>query len=131
MTPVRVRIRCRPWWTPLLIVCGMPPNATYLDIGRESVRVRMGIGFRAEFPRAAIRSPRRFRNQLSIGVHGGKGGWLVNGAHGPLVAFALDPPTRARVYGFPVRLRELTVSVDDPDALIGQLSPGPTHRSRS
>ena len=121
MSSVRVRIRCSPWWTPLLIVCGMPPNAAYLDIGRESVRVRMGIGFRAEFPRAAMRSPQRFPNKLSIGVHGANGRWLVNGAHGPLIAFGLDPPTRARVYGFPVRLRELAVSVDDPDALIGHL----------
>jgi hypothetical protein len=122
MTSSRVRIRCSPWWTPLLIACGMPPNAAYMDVGPESVRVRMGIGFRAEFPRASVRSPQRFRNQISIGVHGGNGGWLVNGAHGPLVAFSLDPPSRARVCGFPVQLRELAVSVDDPDALIGQLN---------
>lgn len=122
MGSTRVRIRFRPWWTPLLVVCGMPPNAAYLDIGPESVRVRMGVGFRAEFSRASIRCPRRFRNKVSVGVHGGRGGWLVNGAQGPLVAFGLDPPSQARVYGVPVRLRELAVSVDDPDALIAELS---------
>ena len=89
------------------------------------------MGFRAELPRASIRSPRRVANQISIGVHGGRGRWLVNGASGPLVAISLDPPTRARVYGIPVhagipygipvRLRELLVSVDDPDAVIAQL----------
>jgi hypothetical protein len=100
----------------------MPPKAAYLHLNLDSVRVRMGVGFRAEFPRASIRSPRRVRNQISIGVHGGRGGWLVNGASGPLVAFCLDPPTRARVYGVPVRLREVAVSVDDPDALIAELS---------
>ena len=100
----------------------MPPNAAYLDIRSDAVRVRMGVGFRAEFPRASIRSPQHFPNRSSIGVHGGRGGWLVNGASGPLVAFCLDPPSRARVYGVPVRLRKLVVSVDDPDALIAELS---------
>ena len=115
-------IRCSPFWTPLSVVYGMPPKAAYLDIGPESVRVRMGVGFRVDFPRTCVRSPHRFPNRISIGVHGGRGGWLVNGAHGPLVAFGLDPPSRARVYGVPVKLRELTVSVDDPDALIAQLN---------
>jgi hypothetical protein len=119
----RVPIRCSAFWTPVLVVCGMPPRAAYLEIGPASVRVRMGVGFRAEFPRATVRSPRRFPNRISIGVHGGRGGWLVNGAHGPLVAFGLDPPSHARVCGFPVQLRELVVSVDDPDALIAQLNP--------
>ena len=61
----RVPIRCSPWWTPLLIVCGMPPKGAYLDIGPDSVRVRMGLGFRAEFPRASISSAQPFRNQVS------------------------------------------------------------------
>lgn len=99
----------------------MPPGKAYLDLGPESVRVRMGLGFRAEFPRASIRCPRRRRNLFSVGVHGARGGWLVNGAQGPLVTFSLDPPSRARVRGFPVRLQTLTVSVDDPDALIAEL----------
>ena len=100
----------------------MPPNAAYLDIGPEMVRVRMGIGFRAQFPRSSIHLPRHIPNKISIGVHGGRGGWLVNGAHGPLVALALNPPCRARLYGFSVALRELVVSVEDPDALIARLT---------
>lgn len=122
MSETRFPIRFSPWWTPLLVICGMPPRSAYLDVSRESVRVRMGIGFRAEFPRASVRGPRRCPNRLSIGVHGWRGRWLVNGAHGPLVAFALEPPCRAWVSGFPVQLRELAVSVDDPDALVEELS---------
>jgi hypothetical protein len=121
MSAARVRIRCRPWWIPLLTVCGMPPKTSYLDIGSDAVRVRMGVGFRVELLRSSIRSPRRVRNRISIGVHGGRGTWLVNGASGPLIAFSLDPPCRARVYGVPVRLHELVLSVDDPDALIVEL----------
>ncbi len=122
MDASQVPICCRPWWTPLLIAFGMPPSKAYLDIDPERVRVRMGVGFRADVPRASVRAPRRRRNQISVGVHGRRGSWLINGAMGPLVALTLDPPSRARVYGFPVRLRALTVSVDDPDGLIAKLS---------
>jgi hypothetical protein len=37
------------------------------------------------------------------------------------VAIAIDPPAPAHVLGVPIRLRELLVSVDDPDALVGAL----------
>ena len=56
-------------------------------------------------------------------MHGWRGHGLVNGAAGPLVAVAIDPPAPARVLGFPIRLRELIVSVEDPDAVIAELRP--------
>ena len=83
----------------------------------------MGWAFSAELPRSSIRSARRAGTAISIGVHGWRGRWLVNGAAGPLVAVTIDPPAPARVLGVPIRLRELTVSVDDPDAAAGELSP--------
>jgi TolB protein len=118
----RIPIRIRPWWIPLLVATGMRPSRSYVEIGPDTVCVRMGAAFKAEIPRASIRNPRRTRNRISIGVHGGRGLWLVNGASGPLVRFDIDPPTRAKLYGIAVKLRELMVSVDDPEALIAQLS---------
>jgi hypothetical protein len=108
---------------PLFRLLGITPSSSYVDIGPDRVRVRMGWAFGAELPRTSIRSARRVPNAISIGVHGWRGRWLVNGAAGPLVAVAIDPPAPARVLGVPVRLRELVVSVDDPDALIRALSP--------
>jgi hypothetical protein len=109
---------------PLFRLLGITPSSSYVDIGPDRVRVRMGWAFGAALPRTSIRSARRVpRNAISIGVHGWRGRWLVNGAAGPLVAVAIDPPAPARVLGVPVRLRELVVSVDDPDALIRALSP--------
>jgi hypothetical protein len=108
---------------PLFTVLGMTPGRAYLDLGAELVRVRMGWGFRADVPRPSIRAARRARNSISIGVHGWRGRWLVNGAAGPNVAVAIDPSAPARVLGFPIRLRELMVSVEDPDAVIAELSP--------
>jgi hypothetical protein len=108
---------------PLFTLLGITPGSSHLDVASDRVRVRMGWAFGAELPRTSIRSVRRVPNAISIGVHGWRGRWLVNGAAGPLVAVAIDPPAPARVLGVPIRLRELIVSVDDPDAVIGELSP--------
>jgi hypothetical protein len=108
---------------PLFALLGITPRCSYIDVTPDLVGVRMGWAFGADVPRTSIRSARRVRDAISIGVHGRRGRWLVNGAAGPLVAVTIDPPAPARVLGFPVRLRELIVSVDDPDALIGELSP--------
>ena len=56
-----------------------------------------------------------------IGVHGWRGRWLVNGAATGLVAITVDPAVRAWAVGVPVKLRELTLSLEDPDALVGAL----------
>jgi hypothetical protein len=108
---------------PLFTALGITPAHAYLDIAPDLVRVRMGWAFRADVPRASIRAVRRVRNALSIGVHGWRGHWLVNGASGPLVAIAIEPSAPARVMGVPIRLRELIASVQDPDAVIAALSP--------
>lgn len=102
---------------PLFVVLGVAPSRAYVELDADVVRVRMGWAFRADVPRSSIRGVRRVPNAISIGVHGWRGRWLVNGASGPLVALAIEPPAPARVCAVPVRLRELIVSVDDPAAL--------------
>ena len=120
--PVRFPIRFGTL-TPLFVLTGLTPSRSYLEVGPEVVRVRMGWSFSADVPRASIRAAHRLRDKRwSIGVHGWRGRWLVNGARGPLVALELAPPTRARVLGIRVRLQELIVSVNEPDALIAVLS---------
>lgn len=58
---------------------------------------------------------------LSKGVHGRKGRYLVNGSARGLVQIELTPPQRARMLGMPIELRELTVSVAEPHALVAAL----------
>jgi hypothetical protein len=58
----------------------------------------------------------------SWGVHGWRGRWLVNGSSENVVRIELDPPARARVLGFPVRLTQLRVSIVRPDDLIDALA---------
>ena len=109
---------------PLLVATGMTPSRCYLELHPELVRVRMSWGFQADIPRASIQEVRRVANAPhSIGVHGWRGHWIVNGASGPLVQLTLAPKVPARAVGMPIALSRLAVSVDDPDGLVGELAP--------
>jgi hypothetical protein len=108
---------------PLFASIGITPARAYLELDSERLRVRLGWGFRGDVPRPSIRSVRRVSDSVSIGAHGWRGRWLVNGATGPLVAMAIDPPASARVLGVPIRLCELVVSVDDPATVVAELTP--------
>ena len=104
-------------------MAGCTPSRSYLELDDDLLRVRMGYAFRADVPLTSVRSAARAPDSpLSIGVHGWRGRWIVNGAASPMVAISIDPSARARVLGFPVTLRDLRVSVDDPDALVALLS---------
>ena len=92
---------------------------THVNVDDDGVRVRMSWAFRCTVPRSAIRSVAHTSGTtLSRGAHGWRGRWLVNGAGSGLVTITIDPPTRGRVTGVPVRVRELTLSLDDPDGFI-------------
>ncbi len=98
------------------------PADSYVELRGAFVAVRMAWAFRAEFPKAAVASARPFPGQpLSRGVHGFAGRWLVNGSARGLLSLRLEPRQRARVLGFPVRLRELIVSVEEPEELMRAL----------
>jgi hypothetical protein len=84
-----------------------------------ALRVSMGWGFRATVPLASITSAEHHSGRItSWGAHGWRGRWLVNGSSRGVVVLTIDPPATARVLGVPVTLKELAVSVTDPDALI-------------
>ena len=109
----RIPIRYQKAWSWLLTIMLMPQRASYIEIDGDTIRVRMSFAFRARFSRGDISEVSPHRPVLSVGVHGWRGRWLVNGAHRPIARVTLALPATARVLGFPVRLRELLVSVDD------------------
>jgi hypothetical protein len=117
MTSTCIPIKRAGAWSWLLTLCGAPARWSDIRIDRNRVRVRMGWGFRTWFPRGDVVRVTRARAMVSIGVHGWRGRWLVNGAHRPIAAVELAAPVPARVLGFPVNVRELLVSVDDVTAL--------------
>ena len=121
MSEQRFPISQAAWFKPLGAALGGLHGR--VEVTDEEVEVRFGAMFRADIPRSAIRGARRRvrRPVLSRGAHGWRGRWLVNGSSKGLVTIDVDPAERAWVTGVPVKLRELTVSVDDPDGLVASL----------
>lgn len=103
---------------------GAGPKFSHVRVEDGEVQVKLGWTFSSRFPLASVTDVRPAHGTtISRGAHGFRGKWLVNGAGRGLVSVTLDPPARAYVTGVPVKLRELMISVDDPDAVIAALRP--------
>jgi hypothetical protein len=106
----------------VLALVGVPASQAYIERDGDTVRVRLGWSFVTTFPVGAIESVApATRRTVSLGAHGFGGRVLVNGAWWPLAVITLREPVRARLAGIPISVRELTVSVEDPDALRADL----------
>jgi hypothetical protein len=119
---MRISIRYGTPWRWLLPIFGLPARLAYISIG-DTVKIRMSWAFRVKFSKADVMEVVNFRPVMSIGVHGFRGRWLVNGAHRPIAVIRLQQPARGLVVGFPLKVREILVSVDDRDALQAALTP--------
>ena len=113
----RIPIKYSSTWTWLLTLCAAPPRSAFIEVDGATIRVRMGVAFRTRFSRGDISSVEARGPVVSVGVHGWRGRWLVNGANRPIARIVLALPTHAFVLGFRVQLSELLVSVDDVAAL--------------
>ena len=104
---------------------GMSPHRSYVEIDGDTIRARMGWAFQADIHRRAIVSAERRKGYVwwAYGVHGGRGRWIVNGSGHNIAKLRLDPPARARVLGVPIKLRELWVSLEDPDGFLAAIAP--------
>ena len=112
----RFPIRFSPFITALVALFGIGPRNSYVELTERELSVRMGWMFRAHVPRESIGTVgERGYVWWAYGVHGGGGRWIVNGSGHNMVTVRIEPPVRARVLGVPVRLRELWVSLEDPD----------------
>jgi hypothetical protein len=115
-------IRYTPAFDPFFRLLGLGPARSGVWVGRDSMRVTMGWGFRAEIPRRAVREIGLDSGAvLGWGVHGWRGRWLVNGSSSGLVRLEIQPSVRAWVLGIPVRLRTLRLSLVAPDELTSML----------
>jgi hypothetical protein len=120
---VRYEFEYARWCGWLLGLLGMGRRFSAVIVDADVVTVRMGWAFRTEIPRASVAAVEPDDGMvLGWGVHGWRGRWLVNGSSRGLVRFAIAPPVRARVCGFPVRLTTLRVSLQDRDAALAALS---------
>src|SRR3977135_1596407 len=100
----RIPIRYSKPWSWLLPLLLLPQGLSYIEVDRDTIRGRMSFAFRARFTRGDISTVGTHRPVVSIGAHGWRGRWLVNGAHRPIARITLALPTRGRALGLPVRL---------------------------
>jgi hypothetical protein len=103
----------------------VPPSSAYVELGPDTIHVRMSWAFSGRIPRRLVSSagpgkPPMIR--FTAGAHGWAGRWLVNGSALGIVTVKLAEPTRAYVTGFPIRLKELSVSLEDPDGFLAALA---------
>jgi hypothetical protein len=112
--------------TTLLTLLGLAPKRSFVDLDGGTVRVKLGWGFSSRIPREHVVAARPVPPvRFTIGAHGWRGRWLVNGARDGLVEMDLAEPVRAFTAGFPIRLRQLVVSMEDPDAFLEALGVPP------
>ncbi|MGK4584520.1 hypothetical protein [Kitasatospora sp. HPMI-4] len=122
MTTSDFPLRYDSWFLLPATVLGLGRRWAGVRVGDGMVTVRMGWAFRARIPLKAIRSAGPDSGGVTgWGVHGFAGHWLVNGSSKGLVRLELDPAVRAYAVQFPVRLRELRLSLEKPDAFLAVL----------
>ena len=108
-----------------LVVLGLAPRWSYVEVGGEDVRVQMAWAFSATVPRASVRSAAHYTGRVwGWGAHGWRGVWLINGSSSRIVRIEIEPRARGRCLVVPLRVRALLVAVDDPDGLIEALASG-------
>lgn len=94
-----------------------------VEVDSTMLRVRMA-GFHLDIPRSSVRSAIRSTRQTrgTIGVHGGRGRWLVNGSHNGLVELTIEPPyytaRQPSTIFLKMKVSSLTISLVDPDGFI-------------
>jgi hypothetical protein len=102
---------------------GGGPGRGGVEVDSTAVRVRMA-DFHLDIPRSSVRSATRSARSVrgTIGVHGGRGRWLVNGSYNGLVELAIEPPSytsrQPSTLFLRSKVRSLTISLVDPDGFI-------------
>jgi hypothetical protein len=99
------------------------PGRGGVELDSTMLRVRMA-DFHLDIPRSSVRSAARSEHQTreTIGVHGGRGRWLVNGSHDGLVELTIDPPyytpRQLSTVFLKSKVSSLIISLVDPDGFV-------------
>ena len=108
--------------TPLLT----GPRHCRVVLTADRLKVKIGLGawaFAATVPRTSVTSAERVSGPvLGWGAHGWRGQWLINGSSKGLVRVTIDPAGRGRCLIVPIKVKRLTLSLEEPDEFIAALS---------
>jgi hypothetical protein len=113
------------WLLPIMFFAGAAPSTARITIEDDVLRVKMGwFWFRATVPLQSIVHARRSANAwFAVGVHTDMmGGWIVNGSPLGMVHLTIEPPAAGRFAGLPIRVRNLWLSLEDPDGFVEALT---------
>ena len=106
-----------------MVALGLSPRRSWVEVGDDLLRVRMSWAFSLDAPLVNVRDARPDTGRVGgWGVHGWRGRWLVNGSSSGLVRIDLSQPVRGRMGPIPIGIRQLRVSVEDPDGLVAALT---------
>jgi hypothetical protein len=107
----------------------VPPSTAYVNLDGETLRVRMGWAFSARIPRRLVAKAGPGKApfiRFTAGAHWwGRGRWLVNGSADGIVDVEFSESVQAFVMPFPIRLKVLSVSLEDPEGFLGALGAPP------
>lgn len=111
-------------WRPLLLLLGATDERSWLDIGPAEVVAEFGWK-QITVRRANIAGAERSSWPWWSGI-----GWRTDlrhavgliGAVRPIVRIRLHTAQRISLLGIPIRMTELYLSVDDPDAIVRELT---------
>ncbi|MGH2551136.1 MAG: hypothetical protein ACRDHN_17260 [Thermomicrobiales bacterium] len=105
---------------PLL---GIGPRRTSVVVTRDQIRASMGWSASITVSRSAVVSAEHSKKPFGYGsgVHGTPGRWVFNGSNDGIVKLTLDPPQRGRILIFPIKPRELYLSLEDPSGFLTEL----------
>ena len=118
----RFPIRFGPVYHSLSTLLFMRPADSFVEVEGNDVRVQLAWSFRMRFPRSAVVASSEYRRgTISSGVRELAVRWLVSGSGAGIVSITLQPTQRAYVLRYPVRLRNLEVSVENPVGLLDAL----------
>lgn len=115
--PIRFDPLARP-----MVILGFTRRSSRVILEDDVIDIRMGWGFRMRAPRAAVVSAEPDHRLLfDRGVHGIMGRWNVAASARGLVRIIFDPRPRGWVGPFPVRVRRLRVSLEEPEDFLAAL----------
>ena len=122
---MRYPMRLDKIWRPLLLLLGGTPSKSYVEIVDGSLHLKFGSGFEATIPLSEIAEAQ----EATYSVWGGIG-WRVGllaprialvGSTQGVVSLKLRAPRRFRVAKVPKTADLVYVSLEDPQAFLGEL----------
>lgn len=112
------------WYLPLATAFGLGPKRTVIRVADGTLTVKHGWAFAITIPLGSITAANLVTARpLAWGVHTSVDGWLVNGSRDGIVEIRFTPMKPTKAPWTTGIIRQLLLSVTDPDGLITALKP--------